>query len=216
MKITIVYDNVALLKDTKSNWGFSALINENILFDTGAKGDILLHNMKQLNINPNKIEIVILSHEHWDHIGGLSSLLFKNNNITVYLLKSFSNSFKKKIEKKAKIVEISKSEKITDNIYSTGELENKINEQSLILNTEKGITLITGCSHPGVENIMKIGKNFGEIYGIMGGFHSFNNFEILKNLKLISPMHCTSYISKIEKLYPKSYVKGGVGKVFEV
>lgn len=216
MKITIVYDNVALLKDTNSEWGFSALIGDNILFDTGANGNMLMQNMNKLNIDPNKLEIVVLSHEHWDHIGGLSSLLFKNKNITVYLLKSFSKSYKKKIEKKVKIIETTKPIKITDNIYTTGELGHAIKEQSLILNTKNGITLITGCSHPGIDEILKAGKKYGKIYGIIGGFHIFNNFEILNDLELISPMHCTSYILKIENLFPKSYVKGGVGKVFEV
>ena len=86
----------------------------------------------------------------------------------------------------------------------------------MILNDGKGVTIITGCSHPGVDEIIRAGKRFGKIYGIMGGFHDFRNFEILNNLKLISPMHCTSYKLEIENLYPKSYVKGGVGKVFEV
>ena len=46
-----------------------------VLFDTGAKGNILLHNMKKLNLNPNAIDIIVLSHGHWDHSGGIIGLL---------------------------------------------------------------------------------------------------------------------------------------------
>ena len=92
MKITIVYDNDLFGYFLKSDWGFSALIDKKILFDTGADGKLLLENMKKLHINPKKIEIVILSHQHWDHINGLSDLLSVNKNLTVYLLKSFSIS----------------------------------------------------------------------------------------------------------------------------
>lgn len=216
MKITILYDNDVIIKKIKSDWGFSALINDNILFDMGPHGKRLLNNMRKLNIDPEKIEIVIISHQHWDHFGGLFSFFSVNRNITIYLTKSLSRLYKRRIAEKGRIVEITEPTKITDNIFTTGELGQVIKEQSLILRGNKGITLITGCSHPGVNEILNKGKEFGKIYGIMGGFHNFNNFDILNDLELISPMHCTSNKEKFQELYPKSYVKGGVGKVFEV
>ncbi len=55
MKITIIYDNEVNKPGLKAGWGFSFLIEiENtppILFDTGADGTTLLHNMKELGIN---------------------------------------------------------------------------------------------------------------------------------------------------------------------
>jgi len=78
MKLTIVYDNEVYKKDAglKSDWGFSCLIeteNEDILFDTGAKGKILLNNMEKLDVEPEKISKIIISHEYWDHYGGLKT-----------------------------------------------------------------------------------------------------------------------------------------------
>ena len=216
MKITIVYDNELFAHFLKKDWGFSAVIEKKILFDTGANGKILLHNMKKLHISPKEIEIVVLSHQHWDHIKGLSDLLKINKNLTIYLLKSFSLPYKNQISDSAKMIEITKPTQIDENIYTTGELGKKIKEQSLVLKTDNGVILVTGCSHCGVNEILKAGEEFGKIYGILGGMHVFNNFEILKDLQLISPMHCTSYNKEIKKLYPNSYVRGGVGKVFEV
>ena len=74
MKITIVYDNEVKQPELKADWGFSCLIEVQdtpaVLFDTGADGSILLHNMSELGIDPNAIGIVVISHPHQDHISG--------------------------------------------------------------------------------------------------------------------------------------------------
>ena len=74
IKVTILYDNYIHTEGTKSDWGYSCLIEgteKTILFDTGTKGDILMYNMRQLNIDPKKVDLVVISHEHGDHTGGL-------------------------------------------------------------------------------------------------------------------------------------------------
>ena len=72
MKIIIVYDNEANAS-LKSGWGFSCLIEtkEKILFDTGDSGENLIYNLRQLNIKPENIAAVVISHNHWNHTGGL-------------------------------------------------------------------------------------------------------------------------------------------------
>ena len=62
MKVTIIYDNTSSRPDLQADWGFSALIQvkeRNILFDTGANGDILLSNMEKLKVNIKEIEDVL-------------------------------------------------------------------------------------------------------------------------------------------------------------
>lgn len=81
MKIDIInlYSNIAPSRsELQGDHGQSFLIqfeDQKILFDTGAKGDILLHNMKHLNIDPNSITQLILSHGHYDHTAGLPAFL---------------------------------------------------------------------------------------------------------------------------------------------
>ena len=106
MKITIVYDNEVLRKGLKAGWGFSCLIDNDVLFDTGGDGVALLYNMEKLCINPSDIKAVVLSHGHGDHTGGLSDLLEENQNLSVYALASFSKWVKNEIPKKTKLVEV--------------------------------------------------------------------------------------------------------------
>lgn len=77
-KVTILYDNYVFTEGTKSDWGFSCLVEgfeKTILFDTGAKSEILMGNIAKLGVDLKKVEVIVLSHNHWDHTGGLSEVL---------------------------------------------------------------------------------------------------------------------------------------------
>jgi len=200
MKVTIVYDNEAN-PGLKSGWGFSCLIEgkERLLFDTGDSGKKLIYNMKQLNIVPETIDKVIISHNHWDHTGGLKEFLRLNNNAKVFYPKSFS-----------------KPTEIFTGVHSTGALGTFIKEQSLIVNAGKGNVVITGCAHPGLENIIEKSREFGEIYGVVGGFHGFSKLEELKGIKLIAPCHCTEYSQEIRTMYPGEFRGIKAGSIIEI
>ena len=202
MKITIVYDNEAPAQ-YKSDWGFASLVETSqicLLFDTGASSDILLKNMEKLKIDPKQIHAVMLSHDHWDHTGGLNGLLSIKPELTIYK-PSFSD----------------KPKELYPNIITTGTLGGKysIQEQSLICKTKAGLVIVTGCSHPGLENILKIAKEFGPIHAVIGGFHGFDIFEVLKDISIIMPCHCTSHTREIQRRFPHAYTPGGVGKKLE-
>jgi len=210
MKITIIYDNEAFRKDLEADWGFSCLVEtegRKILFDTGANGDILLSNMQKLGIDPKQIQDVFISHAHFDHTGGLSSFLNQNRDVTVWIPPSFKGL------KNVKKIEVKNPMKLYDGIYSTGELEGI--EQSLCVETKKGIVIIVGCSHPKMEHIIKAASQFGRVYGIIGGLHGTKP-HALKDFNLICPTHCTQYKAEIKSLYPEKYVEGGAGKVIEL
>jgi 7,8-dihydropterin-6-yl-methyl-4-(beta-D-ribofuranosyl)aminobenzene 5'-phosphate synthase len=58
-------------------WGYSALVEvdgHKILYDTGLSADLVLRNAKALKIDLSDVEDVVLSHNHYDHVGGLMSL----------------------------------------------------------------------------------------------------------------------------------------------
>jgi len=211
MKVTIIYDNTSSRADLKADWGFSALVEiegRKLLFDTGANGKILLSNMQKLKINPAHIKDVIISHLHWDHAGGLSSFLEVNSQVKLWI-----PSFLPEAKSAKEFFEVKKPARLNERIYSTGELEGI--EQSLCVETGKGIVIIVGCSHPPIARIRETASQFGEIYGIIGGLHG-NRPETLKNLGLICASHCTQYKSEIKSLYPEKYIEGGAGKIIEV
>jgi 7,8-dihydropterin-6-yl-methyl-4-(beta-D-ribofuranosyl)aminobenzene 5'-phosphate synthase len=200
MKVTIVYDNEAN-PGFKSGWGFSCLIEtgEKLLFDTGDSGRKLIYNIRQLKVQPENVAKVVISHNHWDHTGGLKEFLRLNNKAEVIHPKSFS-----------------KSTEICAGIYSTGTLGVFIKEQSLVVNTEKGNVVVTGCAHPGLENIIEKSRELGEIYGVIGGFHGFSKLEKLRGIKLIAPCHCTKHIQKIRAKYPTEFVEIKAGSIIEI
>ncbi|MCK4688949.1 MAG: MBL fold metallo-hydrolase, partial [Candidatus Marinimicrobia bacterium] len=112
------------------------------------------------------------------------------------------------------VIIVKKSITIGENIFSTGELNGV--EQSLIVKTEKGVVIIVGCSHSGVGNILETASQLGKPYALIGGLHGFSDFNLVKDLTLICPTHCTQHISEIKSLYPDKYISGGAGKVIEI
>ena len=166
MTITVVYDNNPYKKGLETGWGFSCLITgteKTILFDTG-RDHSLFGNMEKLAIDPDSIDIVVLSHIHGDHTGGLGSFLEKNSKVTVYLLKSFSKRFKDNVQDNgAKIVEVERSLEICENVCSTGRVGKLLKEQSLIIRTEAGLIIITGCAHPGIVKIVNPVRSSGQL-----------------------------------------------------
>jgi 7,8-dihydropterin-6-yl-methyl-4-(beta-D-ribofuranosyl)aminobenzene 5'-phosphate synthase len=85
--ITVLFDafgqDAAMTKD----WGYSALVQiggKRILFDTGGNSDILARNAKAKGVDLSKLDFVVLSHRHSDHLGGLSYLLRVNPKIRIY------------------------------------------------------------------------------------------------------------------------------------
>src|ERR1700731_3001941 len=86
-RITVLYD--AFGKDAKmtKDWGYAALVEINgkrILFDTGDDPGILAKNVKARGVDLTRLDFVVLSHRHSDHIGGFSFLLSLNPQVKIY------------------------------------------------------------------------------------------------------------------------------------
>lgn len=76
LKITVLSTMLAD-GDELGEWGFAALVEADgrrILFDTGAKTDVVQRNLQTLKLSLGDVPDVVLSHWHWDHIGGFMTL----------------------------------------------------------------------------------------------------------------------------------------------
>ena len=230
MKITVVYDNRSLQPDLSPAWGFSCLVGDDLLFDTGGDGPRLLSNMGQMGLDVGRIKSVVLSHAHGDHTGGLGGILAVNKGVTVYLPRSFPSSFKAQVRTHARVVEVHEPMEIAEGIYTTGEMGRGLVEQTLVLVTGQGMVVITGCAHPGIVKIVKKAKEIvsGEVYLVLGGFHlggagkravkgiiaDFRRLGVQK----VAPCHCTGSraMGMFAAEYGEDFIKVGVGKVLEI
>jgi len=193
----VVYDNEAK-NGFISSWGFSCYIESKVkvLFDTGWDGNILLHNLSLAGIDD--FDYIFLSHQHWDHIGGLNHVIDRTSCVVVP--KSFSKNLKNEIRRKVDLIEVGGMQKIDNGIYTTGELGSFIKEQSLVVELDDGFFVVTGCSHPGLDVILRTAENLGRVRGVIGGFHGFSRIEILRKYEIVVPCHCTMYKREILKL----------------
>src|SRR5215475_8337844 len=86
-KITILYDAFGTDAAMTKDWGFSALVEvagKRILFDTGDNADIFAANVKAKGVDLTKLDFVVLSHRHSDHMAGLSYVLSVNPTVKIY------------------------------------------------------------------------------------------------------------------------------------
>lgn len=233
-KIQVLYDNISAQKGVKPAWGFSALVEYQdrvVLFDTGGKADILLANMKAMRVSPREVTDIFISHNHWDHTGGLFGFLSKNHEVKVYVPASCSKAYQKEITATgAKCRAIKEVSKLYDGIFSGGELGSSIKEQALILDTPQGVIVMTGCAHPGILKIVKEAKKSlaKPVFAVLGGFHlaAKSDAEVnkiiaeFKRLGVASagPCHCTGEkaIKQFKKAYGVNFVSIGAGSVINL
>jgi 7,8-dihydropterin-6-yl-methyl-4-(beta-D-ribofuranosyl)aminobenzene 5'-phosphate synthase len=86
-RITVLYDAFGTSLAMKKDWGFAALVEiggRRILFDTGNNPRIFAQNVKTAGVDLGKLDFVIMSHRHGDHMGGMTYLLDKNPNVKIY------------------------------------------------------------------------------------------------------------------------------------
>ena len=235
IRFTIIYDNVPYQKSLRTDWGFSCLVEglgKVILFDAGRYDDIFLSNLSKLNLDLNRIDELFLSHDHPDHIGGVMRVLDARPDTDISLVKSFPWGFKRAIGKVGGHVrEIDDPCKMGTSCLSTGEMASVVkNEQALIIPTDRGAIILTGCAHPGVVDIIAQTKAITrqDILLVAGGFHLLmddarsirKKAEQLKQLGVrnVAPSHCTGSeaIGILADVFGRRFLKSGLGRVLTV
>lgn len=285
VKIFILVDDriATFRKRLTAEHGISVLIKtidsdnnmHNILFDTGTSGFVLANNAKEMKLIEKEkmnVELIVLSHKHYDHTGGLSYLIEKSliNEVPVvchpeclkkafvFEPKAFMISAPHKVVKYVeengiltkRPIEISPGvmflgeikrvfpeEKITLRSYTFTEdglpkLDELRDDSALAINVKnKGLVIITGCSHSGIINIINDAINktgVEEIYMVLGVFHLIGaddkriSWTIRKfqeyNVKYVAPCHCTG-LRAMSEFYTKmasKFIEIGVGSVLKI
>jgi 7,8-dihydropterin-6-yl-methyl-4-(beta-D-ribofuranosyl)aminobenzene 5'-phosphate synthase len=86
-RITVLYEAFGKASAMTKDWGYAALVeygSKRILFDTGNNPDIFARNVRAKGIDLSKLDFVVMSHRHGDHMGGLTYLLSVNPKVKIY------------------------------------------------------------------------------------------------------------------------------------
>jgi len=86
-QISVLYDAFGKSSTMQKDWGYAAFVEyggKRILFDTGNNPDILAQNAKAKGVDLTKLDFVVMSHRHGDHMGGLTYVLRVNPTVKIY------------------------------------------------------------------------------------------------------------------------------------
>ncbi len=201
--LIVVAENTCLKNNILAQHGVSFWIKyfgKNYLFDTAQIFEWLEHNFKELKLKPEKLDWIIISHDHYDHVHALPKFIEKYKTKNIYVPKGFKSFKNENIIKVNDYIEIEKWFFLTwaMNWWNT-------KEQSVILDFwEDWIMVIVWCSHPWIitiiEKAIEITWN-NKIMWIIGWLHlvESNKEEIVKvieelkkiDIDFIVPGHCT-------------------------
>jgi 7,8-dihydropterin-6-yl-methyl-4-(beta-D-ribofuranosyl)aminobenzene 5'-phosphate synthase len=86
-QVTVLYDAFGKVPAMQKDWGYAAFVEyggKRILFDTGNNPDVLAQNAKAKGVDLSKLDFVVMSHRHGDHMGGMAYLLKVNPTVKIY------------------------------------------------------------------------------------------------------------------------------------
>lgn len=195
MEIYVLVDNEAK-GGYLSEHGLSLYIknnHQNILFDTG-QSDVFIKNAKSFGLDISDVDVLVISHGHYDHGGGIKKFLKENKKAKVYINRNAFGKFFNALDKYIGIENINDSRIVlTDDYYEIGDIRlftlNNFIDSSMInpygltkMKDNKkvfddfrheqfmkiGQTLFSGCSHKGILNII---NNCFDVKNVIGGFH---------------------------------------------
>ena len=205
MRISVLTENHAG-SNTMAEHGLSYLIESDgkrILFDTG-QSDVFMRNAEVMNINMRNIDIVILSHGHFDHGNGLEYLqggsIICHPGCFVRRFRGKDRSYiglrntKDELSVKFKLITSSKPYKISEKIFFLGEIPRltdfESNTTSFVFEDgtpdyvpddsavafilPEGLFVITGCGHSGIVNTLEYSKRVTGVNNIFGIMGGFH------------------------------------------
>ena len=160
VRITYLYDNTEAVAGTHSSWGFSALVEANgrrVLFDTGAGAAVLEHNAAKLGVDLSRLDALVLSHEHFDHTGGIA-VLGRREGLPAYYPAGanpnadFISALDRAGMKRTPVTEMTT---ILPRISVSHQMKGPMaSEIALLVDTDDGLVVVVGCAHPGPDAML--------------------------------------------------------------
>lgn len=212
MKLTVLCDNATYIDQYYlAEPALSFFIEDEgrrILFDTGYS-DVFIKNAEKMNIPLKETEMIVLSHGHNDHTGGLAYLegLDKNTVLLCHPETGKDREYEgldismpvkvSELSGKYTVVEERKPRRLTEKLWYLGEIERRWqhvepleddelhDDTALVYDGEEGLLIITGCSHSGIINICEHARKVTgkkTIRGVIGGFHILNNDRLAQEV----------------------------------
>ncbi len=263
-QMTVLYDAFGRDPTLHKDWGYAAFIEfggKRILFDTGNNAEVLAKNAAAKRVDLARLDFVVMSHRHGDHMGGMSYLLGVNPKVMIYAPKEgfgvygadLPSAFYRKdqtlpAEQRyydgkppdvmrfgsawpgANITLIDKPTVIAPGIHLISLVSDKpgtleLRELSLAIETPDGMVIVVGCSHTGIDNIVKAAAAIQpKIHFVAGGFHYVvaNDPDIgtlvttlrdTYKVAYVAPGHCTGEptFAALRKAFGERSLYAGLG-----
>jgi 7,8-dihydropterin-6-yl-methyl-4-(beta-D-ribofuranosyl)aminobenzene 5'-phosphate synthase len=263
-QLTVLYDAFGRDPALQKDWGYAAFVEvggKRILFDTGNNADVLAKNAAAKNVDLSRLDFVVMSHRHGDHMGGMTYLLSVNPKVRIYAPKEgfgvygadLPSAFYRKDESlpaeqryyggkppdvmrfgsawpQANITLVDKTAEIAPGMHLISLVSDKpgtleLRELSLAIETPDGMLIVVGCSHTGIDNIVKAAASIQpKILFVAGGFHLVVAKDpeiegVIATLRdtykvaYVAPGHCTGEptFTALRKAFGENYLYAGLG-----
>ncbi|MCD6523847.1 MAG: MBL fold metallo-hydrolase [Thermococcus sp.] len=215
-RLIVLNDNVPS-KGFLNDWGWSVLVEgkHRFLFDADTRGDVLIHNSRVLGVSLRNLDFAVLSHWHYDHYGGFSTIAELNPGLELYAPPGGNI-------RGLNVAEVHEAGRIADGVWISGALDGF--EQAVGVETPSGLVVIVGCSHPGAEGLTEAVlevSGYKRAYLVIGGFH-YPSRAVLDRLarmsEFIAPAHCSGEKAKayVRGRYPEKFVSVKTGSIIEL
>ena len=266
-QITVLYDAFGRDPALQKDWGYAAFVevgDRRILFDTGNNAQVLAKNAAAKGVDLSKLDFVVMSHRHGDHMGGMSYLLGVNPKVMIFAPKEgfgvygadLPSAFYRKDESlppeeryfggnppevmrfgsawpQANITLIDKTTLIAPGVHLIALVSDKpgtleLRELSMAIETADGMVVVVGCSHTGIDNIVKAAAAIQpRIQLVIGGFHLVvakdpeiesivSTLRDTYKVAYLAPGHCTGEptFTALKRAFGERYLYAGLGSTF--
>ncbi|HRZ86571.1 MAG TPA: MBL fold metallo-hydrolase [bacterium] len=209
MKLTLIAQGSSPAERQEKRWGVSFLIGGETVFDTFGREDVFRENVERYGIDITRVRHVVISHDDWDHVAGLGYLLSNAPHARVYLCRGGARALERSSRDAGAAVSlVGGAREISPGIWTMGSMpahtaHGDVIEQAVAVSTEKGLSVLTGCAHPGIVPIVKRAAGwFGKApYAVCGGFHMKDSDDVTNEravqelrrmgVQQVAPLHCT-------------------------